>query len=44
MYEKFYAGKIDYKRTRWVDEGLLPKPKIVPTKEMWKEIFKKAGV
>jgi hypothetical protein len=44
MYEKFYAGKIDYKRARWVDEGLLPKPKIVPSKELWKDIFKKAGL
>jgi hypothetical protein len=44
MYEKFYAGKIDYKRARWVDEGLIPKPEIVPSKELWKEIFKKAGL
>jgi hypothetical protein len=44
MYEKFYAGKIDVKRARWVDEGLLPKPKVVPSKEKWKEIFKKAGI
>jgi hypothetical protein len=44
LYEKFYAGKIDYKRARWVDEGLLPKPKIVPSKELWKDIFKKAGL
>jgi hypothetical protein len=44
MYEKLYAGKIDVKRTRWVDEGLLPKAKVVPSKEMWEEIFKKAGI
>lgn len=44
MYEKLYAGKIDYKRARWVDEGLLPKPKIVPSMELWEEIFKKAGL
>jgi hypothetical protein len=44
MYEKFYAGKIDYKRARWVDEGLLPKPKVVPSKALWKEIFKKADL
>jgi hypothetical protein len=44
MYEKFYAGKIDYKRARWVDEGLLPKPKVVPSKELWNDIFKKAGI
>lgn len=44
MYEKLYAGKIDVKRARWVDEGLLPKPKVVPSKEKWNEIFKKAGI
>ena len=44
MYEKLYAGKIDLKRTKWVDDGLIPKPRIVPTKELWKEIFKKANL
>ena len=44
MYEKLYAGKIDIKRTRWVEEGLLPKARVVPSKEMWQEIFKKAGI
>jgi hypothetical protein len=44
LYEKFYAGKIDYKRTKWVDEGLLPRPKVVPSKKLWEEIFKKAGL
>jgi hypothetical protein len=44
MYQKFYAGKIDYKRARWVDEGLLSKPKVVPSKELWKDIFNKAGL
>ena len=44
MYEKLYAGKIDIKRTKWVDEGLIPKPKIVPSKELWNDIFKKANL
>lgn len=44
MYQKLYAGKIDVKRTKWVDEGLIPKPKIVPSKELWKDIFSKAGL
>jgi hypothetical protein len=44
MYKKLYAGKIDIKRTRWVDEGLLPKPKIVPSKQLWEDIFKKADI
>jgi len=44
MYEKLYAGKIDEKMTKWVDDGLLPKPVIVPSKELWEEIFKKASL
>ena len=44
MYEKLYAGKIDIKRARWVDEGLIPKPKVVPSKDLWKDIFSRAGL
>jgi len=44
MYEKLYAGKIDIERTKWVDEGLIPRPKIVPSKELWQEIFKEANL
>ena len=44
LYGKLYAGKIDIKRTKWVDDGLIPKPNIVPTKELWKDIFKKANL
>jgi len=44
MYEKLYAGKIDFKQTKWVDDGLLKKPEIIPTKELWNEIFKKANI
>jgi hypothetical protein len=44
MYEKLYAGKIDFKQSRWVDEGLIPKAEIIPTKEKWKEIFKEVGI
>lgn len=43
-YSKLYAGKIDLNQTKWVDEGLLPKPEIVPSKELWEDIFKKAGL
>jgi len=39
-----YAGKIDFKQCEWVDEGLIPKAEIVPTKEMWRNIFKKADI
>ena len=44
LYTKLYAGKIDFKQCNWVDEGLIKKPMIVPTKEKWEEIFKKAGI
>jgi len=44
LYELLYAGKIDFKQCKWVREGLLPRPKNVPTKERWQEIFKKAGI
>jgi hypothetical protein len=44
LYEKLYAGKISFKQCVWVDEGLIPKAKLVPTKEMWRDIFKKVGI
>lgn len=44
LYEKLYAGKIDIKQCEWVDDGLIPKAKIVPSKEQWGEIFKKVGI
>lgn len=44
MYELLYAGKIDLKQTKWVEEGLLKKPKYVPSKEMFDKAFKKAGI
>ncbi len=44
LYEKLYAGKIDIKQCQWVDEGLLPKAKIVPSKQEWEEVFKKADI
>jgi hypothetical protein len=44
LYELLYAGKIDFKQTEWVREGLIPKPDQVPGKEKWQEIFKKAGI
>jgi hypothetical protein len=44
LYSKLYAGKIDFKQCLWVDEGLIKKPLIVPTKEVWKNIFKKARI
>ena len=44
LYKKLFAGKIDFKQCNWVDEGLVKKPEIVPTKEKWEEIFKKAEI
>ena len=44
LYEKLYAGKIDFEQTEWVDEGLIPKADIVPSKELWKSIFKEVGI
>ncbi|MBP6976154.1 hypothetical protein KBB42_00970, partial [Candidatus Dojkabacteria bacterium] len=44
LYEKLYAGKIDIKQCEWVDDGLIPKPKMVPSKEQWRDIFKKVGI
>jgi hypothetical protein len=44
VYEKLYAGKIGFKQIKWVEDGLIPKPKLVPTKEDFEKIFKKAGI
>jgi hypothetical protein len=44
LYTKLYAGKIDFKQCNWVEEGLIKKPQIVPTKEKWAEIFEKANI
>lgn len=44
LYNKLYSGKISLKQVSWVEEGLIPKAKIVPSKEMWTKIFKKAGL
>lgn len=44
LYNHLYSGKIDLKQTKWVEDGLIPKAKIVPTKEMWSKVFKRAGL
>jgi hypothetical protein len=44
LYEKLYAGKIDFSQTEWVDDGLIPKAGIVPSRELWKSIFKEVGI
>lgn len=44
LYEKLYAGKIGFDQCEWVDTGLIPKAKVVPTKDKWKAIFKEVGI
>jgi hypothetical protein len=44
LYEKLYAGKIDFKQTSWVDEGLIRGAKIIPTSKNFENAFKKAGI
>lgn len=44
LYEKLYAGKIDLTQCEWVDDGLIPKAKMVPSKEEWLQVFKKVGI
>ena len=44
LYSRLYAGKIDFNQIEWVDEGLIPKAQIVPSKELWKSIFKEIGI
>ncbi len=44
LLKKLYAGKISFVQASWVDEGLIPEPKIVPSEEVFKAAFKKAGV
>lgn len=44
MYKYLYAGKISTRQFEWVEDGLIPKPKIVPTKEMFDKAFKQIGI
>lgn len=44
FYDWLYAGKISLGQINWVEEGLIPKPKLVPTKEQFDKIFKEAGI
>ncbi len=44
LYNQLYAGKITFKQCEWVEDGLLPAPTNVPTKEKWLDIFKKTGI
>lgn len=44
LYEKLYAGKISMKQVSWVEDGLIPHPKLVPSVNKFNEIFKKLGI
>ncbi len=44
LYKLLYAGKISLDKVEWVEEGLLPKPKIVPSKDMFSKIFKECKI
>lgn len=43
-FDKLYAGKIDLKQIKWVEDGLLPKPNLVFDKVTFFKAFKKAGI
>lgn len=44
LYPLLYAGKIDLKMVEWVRDGLIPKPKVILDKDVFKKAFAKAGL
>lgn len=44
LFAKLYAGKISMKQVSWVEDGLIPKPTIIPDVKRFNEIFKKLGI
>jgi len=44
LYEKLYSGKISLKQVEWVDDGLIPKPKLTPNPAEFERVFKKLGI
>lgn len=44
LYGYLYVGKISMKQVAWVQEGLLTKPKVLPSKEVFERAFKLAGI
>lgn len=44
LYAKLFAGKISFNQVKWVDDGLIPKAKVVPTKADFEKIFKTVGI
>jgi hypothetical protein len=44
LVEKMYAGKINFKQIKWLDDGIIRKPKFVLEKKTMEKVFKKAGI
>lgn len=44
LYNTLYAGKIGFDKVEWVEEGLISKAKVVPTKKQFEDIFKELGI
>lgn len=44
LYKKLYAGKIDFARVSWVDDGLISEARVVPSKKIFEQAFKKAEI
>jgi len=44
LYDLLYAGKISFKQTKWVEEGILRKPKFVPCERLFANVFKESGL
>lgn len=44
LYNTLYSGKITFEQCEWVEDGLIPKAKNVPTKDDWNRIFKEIGL
>lgn len=44
LYNTLYSGKITFEQCEWVEDGLIPKAKNIPTKEDWIKIFKEVGL
>jgi len=44
LVDKMYAGKISFNQVKWVDDGLIKKPKFFLEKNVIAKIFTKAGI
>jgi len=44
LINKMYTGKINFSQIKWIDDGLIKKPKFVLDEKVMKKVFKKAGI